>query len=272
MDLSSRVGASGRDTDSGDLLEHGARVGLVVYGVLHLIVAFLGVQLAFGDSSGSASQQGALSQLAQNPLGKVTMYAVALGLVALVLWQLAEAVSGHRRDDGAKRTLKRLASVGKAVVYGTLGFSAFRLAIGSGSSGSSTDTMTARLMSLPAGQVLVGLVGVGILVVAGTLAWIGYQEKFTKHLDSLARSGDRRTPIVVVGKVGYLGKGTALAIVGGLFGYAALTNDAQKSGGLDQALRKVLDAPFGPVLLVAIALGIGCFGLYCIIWARHLEQ
>ena len=200
------------------------------------------------------------------------MYVVALGFLALVLWQLAEAVSGHRREDGAKRTAKRLVSVGKAVVYGTLGVSAFRIAIGSGGSGSSTDTATARLMSLPAGQVLVGLVGLGILVVAGFLVRTGWQERFTKRLDSKARSGDRRKPIVMVGKIGYLGKGTALALVGGLFCYAAVTHDAQKSGGLDQALHKVLEAPFGPVLLVLIALGIGCFGLYCLIWARHIDQ
>ena len=40
-------------------------------------------------------------------------------------------------------------------------------------------------------------------------------------------------------------------IVGGLFVYAAITHDAKKSGGLDQALFEVLDQPFGPVLLGA---------------------
>ena len=44
-------------------------------------------------------------------------------------------------------------------------------------------------------------------------------------------------------------------IVGGLFCYAAVTHDASKSGGLDQALFEVLDQPFGPFLLAMVGAG-----------------
>jgi hypothetical protein len=54
--------------------------------------------------------------------------------------------------------------------------------------------------------------------------------------------------------------------------YAALTHDADKSGGLDQALLKVLDQPFGPLLLALAAAGIACYGLFCFAWARHLDR
>ena len=43
----------------------------------------------------------------------------------------------------------------------------------------------------------------------------------------------------MLGKVGYIAKGVASA-VGGLFMYAAITHEAKKSGGLDQALQTVL--------------------------------
>ena len=59
------------------------------------------------------------------------------------------------------------------------------------------------------------------------------------------------------------------SIVGGLFGWAAITYDAEKAGGLDDALRTVNDAPFGSVLLTLMALGLICFGVYCFFWARH---
>jgi hypothetical protein len=55
-----------------------------------------------------------------------------------------------------------------------------------------------------------------------------------------------------------------------LFAYAALTHDPDKSGGLDQALVKVLDQPFGPALLAAIAVGFACFGVFCFARARHI--
>ena len=51
-----------------------------------------------------------------------------------------------------------------------------------------------------------------------------------------------------------------------------ITHDAKKSGGLDQALLTVLDQPFGPVLLCAIGLGLGCFGLFTLARARHLRE
>jgi hypothetical protein len=60
--------------------------------------------------------------------------------------------------------------------------------------------------------------------------------------------------------------------VGSLFLYAAHTHDARRSGGLDAALREVLQQPLGPWLLTAVALGIGCYGLFCLARARHLSR
>ena len=87
--------------------------------------------------------------------------------------------------------------------------------------------------------------------------------------DSPARTA-RSTSLL--GKVGYIAKGVAIAIVGGLFCYAAITHDAKKSGGLDQALQTVLEQPFGQVLLTAIALGIAAYGVFCFARAKHLSR
>ena len=65
------------------------------------------MRLVFGHSGGSASQQGAFRQLAQTGVGRASLYLVALGFLALVVWQALEAVFGHRDEDGGKRVLKR---------------------------------------------------------------------------------------------------------------------------------------------------------------------
>ena len=39
-----------------------------------------------------------------------------------------------------------------------------------------------------------------------------------------------------------------------------------------QALHKVLQQPFGMPMLIAMGLGIGCYGLFCFAWARHLDR
>jgi hypothetical protein len=262
---------AGHQAENSDALDHAVRVGLVAYGLVHLIVAWLAVQIAFGDGSGKVSGTGALHQLAGNTVGRVSLYVVAAGLFALVLWQVVEALLGHRDEDGAKRLVKRLTSAGKAVIYGGLGVSAVKVAIGS-SSGGGTDTVTARLMSAPGGQLVVGLVGAGIVVVGCALGYRGWAEKFLTKLGPDGHTGKEGRAYTWFGKAGYISKGVALLLVGGLFIWAAWTHDPDRSGGLDQALRTLVQQPLGPVLLVVIAVGIACYGLFCFAWARHLDR
>lgn len=258
--------------DQDDALDVGVRVGLVSYGVVHLLIAWLGVQLALGDREGSVTSKGALHQLAENDLGRISLFVVVAGLVALMIWQGLEAAIGHRDEDGGKRTFKRATSAGKVIIYGLLAWSALKTAVGDSSKSKSTDSYTSKLMDLPFGVWLVGLVGVAIIVFAGFLAYRGWAEKFLSKLDGEGKTGDDGTAYRWFGKVGYIAKGAAFAVVGGLFVYAALTHDPDKSGGLDQALQKVLAQPFGPYLLGVTSLGIGCYGLFCFAWARHLDR
>ena len=62
----------------------------------------------------------------------------------------------------------------------------------------------------------------------------------------------------------------AIALVGVLFVWAALSFDPKKAGGLDDALKTVRDqGANGPVMLTVIAVGLIAFGAYCFVWARR---
>jgi type IV secretory pathway VirB2 component (pilin) len=272
MDVPVQAEQAGRRADDSDWMDHAVRVGLVSYGIVHLIIAWLALRLAFGDGGGSASSQGALQQVAKTGVGQVSLYVAGLGFVALVVWQALEAIWGHRDEDGGKRVLKRLTSAAKVVLYVSLAVSAARTAAGSSSSSGGTDGMTAKVMELPGGPVLVGAVGVGVLVVAGFLAFRGLSEGFRSKLDSGGQTGKDGRAYVLFGKIGYVAKAVALAIVGVLFLYAAVTHDPDKSAGLDQALHKLIQQPFGSPLLVLVALGFACYGLFAFAWARHLDR
>ena len=273
-DIVDRAKNLGRRTDDSPVLDTMARAGLVAFGVVHLVLGWLSVQLALGDREGSTSTSGAVQELAQQPFGGVLVWAVGIGMVLLVVWQVVEAVVGHRDEDGADLVRKRLTSAGKAVVYAAIGASAIKVAVGKGSSGSEkqTDGFTAKLLEVPGGQVLVGLVALGILVVAGFLVHRGVTDGFLKKMTGSGRSGNDGTAYRWLGRVGYVAKGVALGVVGVLFAYAAITHDSEKSGGLDQALSKVLEQPFGPVVLVVIGLGFACFGAFCFAWSRHFDE
>jgi hypothetical protein len=100
----------------------------------------------------------------------------------------------------------------------------------------------------------------------------GWTEKFMENLDARGSSGDTGKAYRIIGKVGYIAKGIAFILIGGLFVVAAITHEAKKSGNLDQALQTLLGYPFGQVLLILIAAGIACYGVFCFARARHLSR
>jgi hypothetical protein len=254
-----------------DTLDWIARAGLVAYGVVHVLVAGIAFQLAFSGNSPGASSEGAFSLLAKNPLGALTLWLIAAGMLLLVVWQVVEAFTGHLDSDGVVRLGRRVASAARAVVYGVLGYEAASFAAGARSGGSKKH-MTAELMSAPAGPFLVGLVGAVILGIGVGLAVLGVSGRFMKRLDDEAEDAERRIPIKVLGRIGYLGKSLAFGAVGSLFVVAAVQHQPKDSGGLDVALRTLLHQPFGPLLVSLVALGIACFGLYCFAWSRHIDR
>ena len=243
-------------------------VGLIVFGFIHLLVAWIAVDLAWTGSSQQASQQGAFRQMASNPAGDVLVWITAVGLFVLTLWQAFAAIWGYREiDDQRKRVMKRLGSVGRAITYLVLGVSAATTAAGassSKSSNSSEQTLTAKLLSQSFGRVLVIVIGLVVIVVGGRLVYRGISKKFTEELDGGVSAG-----VLRLGQIGYIAKGVVLGIVGVLFIVAAITFDPKKAGGMDAALRTLREQPFGPYLLTLMALGLACYGLYCFAWSRH---
>ncbi len=266
------VSSTGQSAEQSTWLDHAVRIGLIAYGLVHLTVGWLAVQLAFGEKEEGASNAGALHALADKPLGSVLVWLIAVGMLLLVVWRALDAFYAFNDiEDATERWRKRALSLGKCVIYGALGWSAVKVAIGKGAS-DKTESTTAQLLNLPAGPFIVGAVGLAVIGVGATLVVVGWTEKFRENLSSQGQSGKDGSAFVILGKVGYIAKGIAIGIVGGLFCYAAITHEAKKSGGLDQALQTVLGYPFGQVLLVAIGLGFAAYGLFCFARARHLDR
>jgi hypothetical protein len=249
--------------------------GLIALGIVHQLVGWLALQLAWAGSGGeSADSTGALSMLAGDTWGQILLWVLAVGLAMLTLWQAIEAIGGHRNESGKRRTAERLGSAGKAIVYAALAASAARFAIKGDSSQSqsgksSEESYTAKLMDAPAGQVLVGAIGLAIIAIGGYLVYSGITKHFARKLDGETTAGRTGDAAIRLGQVGYTAKGVAFCIVGGLVVAAAITHDAEKSGGLDDALRTLRGQPYGQWLLTAVAIGIVAFGVFCFLRAQR---
>lgn len=264
----------GRKADASEGLDHVVRFGTVVYGLVHLVIGWLALQLALGDGSQEASGSGAMQELAQQPLGSVVLWLVAAGMLLLALWRLLEAVTGHRDEDGFDLWKGRASDLLKVAIYGVLCYTAVNAVAGSssGSGSSSEDTLSAMVMGWPGGQWLVAAVGLAVIGYGGRLVHAGLTEKFLEDLGADGKTGRDGQLYRNLGKVGHVAKGVAIGLVGSLFVFAGVTHDADKSGGLDEALTTVLEQPFGSYMLGAIAVGIGCFGVFCFAQARHLSR
>jgi hypothetical protein len=267
-----------REAAESDALEHLARVGLIAYGLVHLLVAWLALQLAWGGGGGSADQSGAMAALAEQPFGTPLLWVTALGLIALAVWQAAEVVRWHHGWTATGKT--RLTAVRrsgsalvKAVIYIALAVLAIKFATGNGeSSAQSQQQTTAGVLAWPGGQGLVGAAGLALIALGGWHVRKGVNKHFLKQIDTTGCSPAAVRLVTRLGQVGFPGKGIALALVGGLLLYAAVTFDASTAQGLDGALQTVLQLPFGQVMLTLVAVGIAAFGAFCFVRARYPER
>jgi hypothetical protein len=245
----------------------GARFGIGAYGVTHVLIAVLAVQLAFGRSGQRTDQSGAFQALATQPLGVALLWVLVLGFAAVTVWRIFEVVRGFSWVQERRRHLRRRAqSAGQAAVSGTLCVLAVTSLLGGGGGG--TERTTAGVLGLPGGQVLVGLVGVVTAVVGGWTVWNGCAKDFVEDL-ALPVNPRTRSLAERIGVVGFVAKGVTLVLMGVLIVIAAVRFDPAQANGLDSALKTLAGQPYGPYLLVVLALGLLAYGVFGLVDARY---
>ena len=248
-------------------LEWLTRAGFVGYGLFHLAIAWLALQIALGHAKGSGDQSGAFELLKKQPGGKVLLIVIIVGLFAMALWQLLLATLGHRAQTGRAQAGERILSLIRAIIYAFLAFTALKVFNGTPtSSGKQQKHATAGILADPAGQFFIGLIAVIVIGAAIGMIIYGARRKFAKKL--LPMSEHVRKVVTRLGQVGYISKGIALGIVGVLLFDVAVDSSA-RSSGLDAALHTLTKQPFGPFLLILVALGFAAHGIYCFCQSKY---
>lgn len=246
-----------------------ARSGFAVLGLVHVVIGAIAVSVAVGAGGGEADQGGAMEQISRVPFGVVVLWVIVLGLFALGAWQVAEAFL-EQGPDAKKKWGRRAKDAGTALAYFATGATAAVYALGGSSDSSeSTTSLSATLLATPGGVFLLVLVGLAVAGIGVGFVVSGVRRTFERHLSLPAgRLGDG---VRVLGLVGYLAKGVAVAVVGVLFVVAAFTHDPEKAGGLDAALKSLAALPFGQVILWLVGAGLIVYGVYCFARARFAK-
>jgi hypothetical protein len=230
-----------------------ARLGYAAKGVVYLLVGYIAFRAAVAAGSPEGAKD-ALRSLTDEPGGKLMLMAIALGLLAHVLWRLVQAVLDpeHTGHD-AKRVGMRIFFALGAVIYGSLAVAAWQLSQGgAGEGGSGGQSWIARLLELPAGRWLAMAAGIGVI------AYGIHQLVKAAKGDVMDRLQKQDSRLRSVGRFGVGARGLVLLPVGWFIFRAGRLADPSQAGGTEQAL-KMLDQG---ALLAVVGLGFLAYGVF----------
>lgn len=247
-------------------------IGLTARGVLYVVLGILAGQFAFGTGgSEQVSNQGAIRFVREAPFGTVLLWVLALGLAALALWQLVDAVLGDpiRASDAVHRALLGV----KGLIHGAIATTVVLAALGGGTSsggGSEQEQATAVLFELPLGRWIVGAIGLGVVAYAvrTTVKHVrdaGFMERLATSRMEPASVRAIRT----AGRVGYGARATVFGLIGGFLVVAAVQHSSDQSRGLAGSVLALSQQAYGTWLLAGVAVGLVMFGIFSLVEARH---
>jgi hypothetical protein len=257
-----------------------ARVGWVAKGVVYILLGVLALPIAFqgpghddgGSGGDQASQTGAVARLAESSFGALALWIVATGLLLYALWRLTSIVLPA--ENSAKAWLTRAGYAVSALVYLALAWSAVSFARHVGSSSAQdksedakVERITRDLMERSGGRWLIGLVGIVIVCVGVFFVIRGVRASFRDELEHGGVGPVSHESIVTLGRIGWVGRGLMMAVVGWFVTRAAVRFQPDEAKGMDGALREVTGSTAGSLLVGFVALALIVYGAFCVISA-----
>jgi Domain of Unknown Function (DUF1206) len=253
-------------------VERAGRLGLVAKGALYAIVGLLAIQIPLRLGGEATDRQGALRTVAQQPLGEVLLLALAAGLLGYAVWRFVQAFL-DRGDEGKgpKGLAKRVGYLGRGVLYVASAVAAFAIVAGAGSSGGNEQEEAAHVMEWPLGRWLVAAVGIGFLAAGAYNVYRSLTTKFRKELREHQMARAARPWAIALGVFGHAARGVVFGLVGIFLTRAAWRYDPDEAIGIDGALRKLAQGPYGELLLGTVAAGLLAYAAFCFVQARYRE-
>jgi hypothetical protein len=254
-----------------ELLE---RLGYVVRGVLYVVMGFLAFRIASSRPGGKATDlSGSLVWLIGNPLGKLVLIVVIVGLAAYSLWGFIRAIYDplHRGRD-TKGIAARIGFLTSAFSYAAIAFFALQILAGQGTaSHDSTQKTVSSLLTNPAGgfiTIVLGVIAIGIGI--GQLIE-SYRATFAQDLKTGEMTLSERDLAIGLGRFGMGARGVTFLVIGFFLIQAGIHHDPSKATGFGGAFLFLLAQPYGHLLVGIIALGFVALGLHSFACARWVK-
>ena len=245
-----------------------ARFGLAARGVVYVVIGTLAARAAAGKGGGATDREGAVRAVDRVDTTGFLITALALGLLAYVLWRLVQAfgdLEGKGKD--AKGLAVRAGYAGSGLAYLGLAVTAFGFGISRGSG--SMRSWVARMLAEPWGPWAVGLAGGAVIGGGAWQLYRAWSAKFEYHLRLQEMTPAARTWMRRIGRFGLSARGVTFFVVGWFLIEAARHLNAREVRDFAGALRTLEQQPYGAWLMGTVALGLVSYGVLSFIDARY---
>jgi hypothetical protein len=251
-----------------------ARFGFYTKGFLFIVIGFLAILVAIGDRGGMlADTTGALTTVAQVPLGKIILIIFIVGAFGHGAWNI---LRGAADVDNAGKSWQgianRILAIGIGIFYLYLAWTAWDLVLTAhvtSENGAVQKTFVSILLAVPLGAILVAIIGVGVIGAGIHECYSGITGKYQKNYKIFEMEGKKRIVVSLLGYFSFLARALIFALIGYFFISAAIFYDAQIAVGLDGALLTLSQSYYGKTLLFVTATGLVCHGVLSLYEARY---
>ena len=246
-------------------MERLTRLGYAVKGFLYVAIGFIAIAGALGKSKTPADQVGAISSFARLPNAEIFLWIILVGLISYALWGVIRAVLDpfHKGTD-LKGLLARGGYLISAATYASFVLPTYDLIRGArhASSSNSTVHLVSKVMSMPMGRWVVGVVGVAAILAGLYQIYSGIKQNYDEVFKPYALSSEQLKVARQVGRYGTIARGLVFALVGFFITLAAWQANPGNAQGFNGAMKYLAKQPYGIYLLLVVALGLIAFGVY----------
>lgn len=256
-------------------IERFARFGYAAKGFVYGLVGILALQTALNRGGQTTDQKGVLYEIVEQPFGQALLSFVTIGLIGYAMWRFLQAfMDTDNKGTDLKGLIERFGFGMSAVIYSGFAFTAMKILTGNGeSSGEQSDQSaqhwTARFLSQPFGQWLVGLAGAVVIGLGFYYFYKAFTGKFRKELKIRQMTPNEEKWVMVAGRVGLSARGIIFTMIGWFLMQAAYQSDANEAQAIPGTLEALLRQPYGSLLLGVVAVGLVIYGLYMGVHARY---
>jgi Domain of Unknown Function (DUF1206) len=252
------------------MIEKLARLGYASKALIYAIVGYLLLAVAFNRGGRITDTSGALRVVLGQPFGRFLLILLAVGLCGYALWRILDAISDpDRHGTSFKGIVTRIGNAVRAVIYGALGYEAFRLFQGlGGSNGREAEMWTARFLQFPLGEWLVALAGAIVAIYGVSEIIAAFKGGYSATLDLSPIAPQFRRTAENISRIGIGSRGVLITILGIFLVRAGLQRDPSEAHGTRESILELANAVPGKWAFVFMGIGLLAYAFDQAIHAR----